>query len=155
MKICAVHIILWPAKCFQKSLTAPLNSYCIFLKKHFPGFSRHVKFSTQDVSKRDFYISRHVCGRGSGQLNRILLLRPSFHFSQILFESVVKLLSPLCLISLTTTRKFSNLFCVRPCLHTTVKLKFLHFYVISILTNKLYFFVNFCPDCAFVIAPLL
>ena len=60
--------------------------------------------------KEIFYISRRVCGRGSGQLNRILLLRPSFHFSQILFESVVKLLSPLCLISLTTTRNFSNLF---------------------------------------------
>ena len=79
-------------------------------KNIFQDFPGTYNFQRKMFPKEIFYISRRVCGRRSGQLNRILLLRPSFHFSQILFESVVKLLSPLCLISLTTTRNFSNLF---------------------------------------------
>ena len=64
MKICAVHIILWPAKCFQKSLTAPLNSYCIFLKKTFSRiFQARIIFNARCFQKR-FFIFLGVCAEG-------------------------------------------------------------------------------------------
>ena len=61
MKICAVHIILWPAKCFQKSLTAPLNSYCIFLKKTFSRIFQARKIFNARCFQKRFFIFLAVC----------------------------------------------------------------------------------------------
>ena len=124
---------------FDKCICPNCKIYLSKLQNIFVQRQRHlfIRFnrlhtSQTDLETRTIFLKYFPCS-SFVWLDWIEFPAPSIytHFCQILFESVVKLFSPLCLISLTTTRNFPNLFVSNlVCLHPSNWHKFIYFFFI-------------------------